>query len=254
MNPMNSTRTHFRTEGFTLIELMVAMMISVFLLGGIFLMQLSGRTASTEADRLSRIQENIRFTSDFLVRELRNAGFRDELSLKIDMFNVFATQGFAVVSEDGSEITIRMSGARSCGNPAAGGVLGSLVTNRYFVQNGDLMCEGSVRIPDPEEGEDDTTLFPAVALTSGIREISFETVCPNPVAGVCTCTLWGFGQSDLEEATLDDTCHSVIVRMTFEGPGGADNDMDVELRAAFRNVAIGRIQWKSIDLGDPDDA
>jgi type IV pilus assembly protein PilW len=141
------------SAGFTLIELMVALTISAFLVGGILLMNFSGRAASIESEHLSRVQENVRFTSDFLVRELRNAGFRDEISLRIDMYNEIANQGFAVVSEDGSEITIRMSGARTCGNQSRASVLGSLVTNRYYVENGNLMCQG-------------TSGFPTLSLTS----------------------------------------------------------------------------------------
>jgi|GEM_PF-6111953 len=48
-------------SGFTLIELMLAMAISLFLIGGVALIQSSSRATSAEAERLSRIQENIRF-------------------------------------------------------------------------------------------------------------------------------------------------------------------------------------------------
>ena len=234
--------------GFTLVELMVALLISAFLIGGILLMAFSGRAASIESEHLSRVQENVRFTSDFLVRELRNAGFRDEISLRIDMFNEFATEGFAVVSDDGREITIRKSGARTCGNVSQGSVLGSLVINRYSVEDGNLVCRGTVWIPDPDDGEDPIQEFAAVTLASGIRDIEFVTECPAGTGTDCNCTLWGFGQTDLEEQFLNGTCDAVRIHLTFDGPGGADgtNPVEVELRAAFRNIVLGRFYWSSV--------
>ena len=251
----NKFGTHALSRGFTLIELMVAMLISVFLIGGVLLMAFSSRAASIETEHLSRVQENIRFTSDFLVRELRNAGFRDEISLRIDMFNEFASPGFAVVSNGGREITIRMSGARTCGNESRASVLGSLVTNRYSVENGNLICRGTIWIPDPDPGEDPVEVFPAVTLAGGIREILFIEECPSGTGAACTCSLWNFGSSDLEEEILDAasalgrvTCDAVRINLTFDGPGGADgtNPVEVQLRAAFRNIVLGRLQWASI--------
>ena len=236
------------SAGFTLIELMVALTISAFLVGGILLMNFSGRAASIESEHLSRVQENVRFTSDFLVRELRNAGFRDEISLRIDMYNEIANQGFAVVSNDGSEITIRMSGARTCGNQSRASILGSLVTNRYYVENGNLMCQGTVWIPDPAPDESPVQTFNPIPLASGIRSVQFLTECKDGTGSDCSCRLWGFGQTNLEEEALNQTCHAVRVGLVFDGPGGAagDNPVQVELLAAFRNIVLGRLQWSAV--------
>ena len=232
--------------GFTLVELMVAMAIAVFLIGGVLLMAFSGRAASIETERLSRVQENVRFTSDFLVRELRNAGFRDEISLRIDMFNEFADQGFAVISADGDEITIRKSGARTCDDQSRPSVVGSLVTNRYLVENGDLVCEGTLWIPDPGPDEDDETTFPRVRLASGIQSVEFTAECLAGEGDDCDCSLWDFGSTDQEEEVLSSSgiCNAVRIELTFDGPDG--RDVEVELRAAFRNVALGRLQWASV--------
>ena len=233
--------------GFTLVELMVAMAIAVFLIGGVLLMAFSGRAASIETERLSRVQENVRFTSDFLVRELRNAGFRDEISLRIDMFNEFAVPGFAVISADGSEITIRKSGARTCGDQSRPSVVGSLVTNRYFVENGDLVCIGTIWIPDPGPGENPRPPpFPAVRLASGIQSVEFTAECLAGEGAACDCSLWDFGSTDQEEAVLSSSsiCNAVRIELTFDGPD--DSAVEVELRAAFRNIVLGRLQWASV--------
>jgi hypothetical protein len=220
--------------GVTLVELMVAMVIAIFLIGGMLVMFTSGRGASLESERLSRIQENIRFTSDYLVRELRNAGFRDQLSLSVDDFDRIGAN-FAQLNADRDEITIRLSGAGSCAEPFAAVNLGREIVNRYFIENGELRCTGSV------DGGPDRT----VALASGVVSMEFDLLCPDP--GVpCACTLWAMGETfQAEEDSLNASCHGVDITLVFESPGDAP-DIEVTLRAAFRNVILGRMLWASI--------
>jgi type IV pilus assembly protein PilW len=62
-------------SGFSLIELMVAMALSLVLLAGVLAIFASSRTTYETTDRLSRIQEGGRFALDVLVRDLRTAGY-----------------------------------------------------------------------------------------------------------------------------------------------------------------------------------
>lgn len=62
-------------RGFSLVELMVAMALSLVLLGGVVTIFLSSRATYETTDRLSRIQENGRFALDTVVRDLRSAGY-----------------------------------------------------------------------------------------------------------------------------------------------------------------------------------
>ena len=62
-------------HGFSLVELMVAMAISLVLMAGVVAIFLSSRTTYETTDRLSRIQESGRFALDMLVRDLRSAGY-----------------------------------------------------------------------------------------------------------------------------------------------------------------------------------
>ncbi|MFC1665831.1 PilW family protein, partial [Pseudomonadota bacterium] len=50
-----------RTKGFTLIELMVAMVIGLFLLAGLIQIFFAGKQTYRLGDGLSRLQENGRF-------------------------------------------------------------------------------------------------------------------------------------------------------------------------------------------------
>ncbi|MCP4429371.1 MAG: pilus assembly protein PilW, partial [Gammaproteobacteria bacterium] len=61
--------------GISLVEVMVAMVISLFLLGGIIQVYLGNKTSYKFTSSISRIQENGRFALDTLAVDLRMAGF-----------------------------------------------------------------------------------------------------------------------------------------------------------------------------------
>lgn len=65
-----------RQTGLSLIELMVAMAISLVLLGGIYQIFFSSTTTHTVNQNFSRMQENARFALSFLERDVRQAGYR----------------------------------------------------------------------------------------------------------------------------------------------------------------------------------
>jgi len=72
-SPASSSYT--RGRGFSLIELMIAMALSLVILGGAIAIFVSSRATYETTDRLSRIQDNGRFALDSIVRDLRSAGY-----------------------------------------------------------------------------------------------------------------------------------------------------------------------------------
>lgn len=69
------TRAHLRQQGFTLVELMIAMVLGLFLVGGVLSVFLSNSQTYRTNEALSRVQENGRFALEFLASDLRHAGF-----------------------------------------------------------------------------------------------------------------------------------------------------------------------------------
>ena len=63
-----------RQQGFTLIELMVALTIGLFLVSGILYIYLSTRASYASNDAAARVQEDARFAMERLTREIRMAG------------------------------------------------------------------------------------------------------------------------------------------------------------------------------------
>jgi len=62
-------------RGFTIVEIMIALVISMILLGGVSQVYLSTKQSYRLTENVARMQENSRFAMDILTKELRMAGF-----------------------------------------------------------------------------------------------------------------------------------------------------------------------------------
>ena len=61
--------------GFSLIELMISLVISLFMLAVVGQLFITNKAVYTQNNSLARLQENGRFAMEFLVRDLRQADF-----------------------------------------------------------------------------------------------------------------------------------------------------------------------------------
>jgi len=71
---MNRNSAH-RQAGISLVEILIALVISLFLLSGIVQVYLANKTTYRFTEALGRVQENGRFAIEFMVQDLRMAGF-----------------------------------------------------------------------------------------------------------------------------------------------------------------------------------
>ncbi|WP_411728114.1 PilW family protein [Methyloglobulus sp.] len=62
-------------QGFSLIEILIAMLIGLFLLGGLLQIFTGAKQSNRMQENLSRLQENGRFAMNFITRDIRLAGF-----------------------------------------------------------------------------------------------------------------------------------------------------------------------------------
>lgn len=73
-NALLQFRFH-RMTGLSVIELLVAMGLSILLVGGVVTMFVSSRSAYETNDRTARLQENARFALDAITRDIRASGY-----------------------------------------------------------------------------------------------------------------------------------------------------------------------------------
>src|SRR5690554_3932136 len=64
-----------RQSGISMLELLVAMSLSIVLLGGVATMFASSRSTYQSNDRLGRIEESGRYALDMIARDVRGAGY-----------------------------------------------------------------------------------------------------------------------------------------------------------------------------------
>lgn len=220
-------------RGFTLIELMVALAMSLFLVGGVILMYMSVQATSIDSRQLSRMQENVRFASDYMVRDIRNAGFRDEMSLTIgeeeSIINAIAT-----LSDSGNQLTVRYAGRGHCQDEFQEY---RVVENTYFFDatRGELRCWGRSVPPSADDP------LESMGLVQGLTGVSFRLIMAN---GDETATNTVCRDDPLQ--LLADRCLAVRVGLELEGlrdldTAGAMETRYVELFATFRNSAIGHV-------------
>lgn len=69
------TRISMNARGFSLTELLVAMVIGLILLGGLVTLMVNSKKNYSQQDYSARLQENARFAMDFLSYDIRMAGF-----------------------------------------------------------------------------------------------------------------------------------------------------------------------------------
>jgi len=83
--PLQTGASPFRHQrGVTLVELMIAMLLGLFLIGGLLQIFISSKQTYRMQEGLSRVQENGRFAMDFITRDIRMAGFIGCASLRRD--------------------------------------------------------------------------------------------------------------------------------------------------------------------------
>lgn len=231
-------------RGFTLIELMVAMVISLFLVGGVILMYASSKAAYLDSNQMARLQENIRFASDYMVRDIRNAGFRDQLTLVVNE-QVAIRAKVAQIRNDGAELIVRYAGRGHCEQEFDDY---RVVENRYFfnANTGELRCAGG-QLADPSSY--DFAVDPVFsdgsagrALVSGLTGLAFRFVMAD--GSIQT------GNYECEELDVGispaNRCLAVQIGIEFEALRDLDNagqfeERFVELTSTFRNSAIDQI-------------
>ena len=151
---------HLRVRGFTLVEVMVAIAIGLFLTAVIANLFVNNLSAYNTTDEISRLQENMRLAYQLLTRTVHLAGYRSSPnSAPVGDFGLFIGGAVAIdgTNDDvnGSDtLIVRYQGSGppdgsvfDCVGEEIGG--NQIVTNRFYIwpgQNGGLalFCDRSI--------------------------------------------------------------------------------------------------------------
>jgi type II secretory pathway pseudopilin PulG len=236
---MMKTQFSKRQSGVTLVELMVALVMTLFLMGGILVMYTSGRASFLDNSQVSRIQENIRFATDYMIRDIRTAGFHDETTLRVGHEEQIRTNFAEIIEVDGEPrvLRVRYAGRGHCSETFDEF---RLVENEYTVDDdGNLVCSGRA-VAQGEAGDEqvaDQDWVGPIELVGGVSDISFEMVCPDG-GSACECDL---------ATNFANACIGVRITMVFDGLlDYSSEDADpfdkrtIQLNAAFRNIILAQ--------------
>jgi type IV pilus assembly protein PilW len=193
MNTQGTNGVAGRESGLTLIELMIAMVLGVIVLGAIFYSYIGSRSSYRLNDEIARMQENGRVAVDMLERDLRMAGYagcrgagrvltRSDAALetiKAELgVGVFATQNAALLGGEAYALRVLAPSApdaRLAADVTAGSAQAKLEQNTGRASVGDY-----VLIHDCSNGE----LFRVnglVAASGGGLDLTLDAVPSRPV-------------------------------------------------------------------------
>lgn len=149
--PNNMQVTTFRAKskesGLTMVELMVAMAIGLFLVAVIATLFVGAKQTYRSQDNLSRLQENGRFAMELLGRNIRDAGYTNiSFAPPASLYappSATSFSGTAITGTDGApdSITVSYDAATDCLNAAAPG--GRAVNAFSINASKQLICLGN---------------------------------------------------------------------------------------------------------------
>ncbi len=124
--------------GFTMVELLVAMVIGLFLVAGVFQLFVANKQSSRIQNNLSHIQENGRFAINQLSSSIRMTGFKADPTDNV----TFATTG-GLTGTDAAldELSVSFQAANDgrtvdcLGTTFAAATPATTITNRFYIAN-----------------------------------------------------------------------------------------------------------------------
>jgi len=246
----NPTAAPLAHRGFTLVELMIALLIAVLLMGGLVTMVQAMRRAFNAQSGLSQLQDDQRMAMMFLSNVIQSAGYYtlpaspgNSAAVSLPVQGVFATAGQSVYGTGAytdspalNTISVRYMTAGGDGiTNCAGGTstVAATFVNTFSIDGyGDLNC--SV-----------TTIIGGVSTVQTTQLISGTTLNGTLVKGVVGMQILYGVQTITANATSVDTYLDAATAnpgywMLTAGTGSVGNVISVKVKLTFRNPLYGQ--------------
>jgi type IV pilus assembly protein PilW len=234
--------TFNKQHGFTLVELMIALVITLILLAGISQVFLSSKKSFTIQDSLARQQENGRYVLDTLAQDLRRAGYMGSL------------EGITVAG--GTEGEVTENGTCVGNDNTWGRMLGSRVygmndTNASHLSGATYAC-----IPDADylRGDILVVRYQAPWIVGGLTTPNFEDDRLYLRSSLSMVTLFkGKDEADLSNGLAESQGRTaeLVARAYYVGPSASGTCEGAAVPALFRESldANGRPVAEEIAYG-----
>lgn len=131
--------TRQKQHGFSLIEMMVALLIGLFLMGGVISVYVSSSQSSKVNEGLRTIQENGRYALMTLRESIQMAGYVSSYDPSV-IITPFVSAGTG-----DNKVAVTFEGNLDCEGEA---VTATFVENTYSIKNGNLICNGNGDVDD----------------------------------------------------------------------------------------------------------
>jgi prepilin-type N-terminal cleavage/methylation domain-containing protein len=163
-----------RKSGFTLVELLVAVVLGIFLVGGAIQIFVSGKAAYNEMQRLGELQSEIRHLSDIITKDLRAAEGVEPISAGAPV------TAFQVIRSGGQ------IGDRNCaGGDKSGDAQETAILNEYEFDGSDLVCRGLQNGTLPLESR----IFDTIVLSQSVTGMTVRAFGKDAVASTTPTAL-----------------------------------------------------------------
>ncbi|MCD2449273.1 PilW family protein [Methylicorpusculum oleiharenae] len=230
----------------TLIEIMIALLIGAFLLGGILQIFINTKQTYRMQEGLSRLQENGRFAMDFLARDIRMAGYwgcLSPISPNVDIAGTNDNTASGDSIDDGTD-TITLKGAFvQIPTGACGGSVDTTATYythasssiTYKINNGTLQQDTNGENNELIEGiENMQILYGEDTDADGVPNYYVDAATIANMSQVISIRI------SLLARTIEDNLAAQPVPYSFNGtdvePGDGTHPDDRRLRRVFTST------------------
>ncbi len=228
-----------RHSGFTLIELMIALLIGLFLIGGLLVLVQAMKRTDTVQSGLSKLQENERLAMTLITNVVQTAGYFPD-PLNNSQSSEFPASGNFAVGQalygtgTGTDDTISVryatsgtDGVLDCSGNTQGA---STLTNEFNLDaNGNLQCQLTVG----------TAATQTITLVSGLTNVQIlYGVQTNPASGNNSIDAY-LDASQVTAGSYWPDVISVQIALTFQNPlygTGSGQSTTVPQTVTFRRV------------------
>lgn len=234
-----------RQQGFTLIELMIASTVALFLIGGLLMMVQSTRNAFQTQNQLAQFQDNERLAMTFVAEVIESTGYFPNPRLYtstavMPVAGVFAAPGQAVFGTSnalapGDTVTVRFGAAQNDNIFNCRGTINAVApfdtfVNRFWVDNTVpanpvLTCTFSSSVANVN-----------VPLVNGVKMLKIWYGIKRNPADTQSCADTYLNASQMLAADWNNVC-TVKITVSFINPLNAAATIDITRVVAVMNTA-----------------